>query len=128
MSYFGISQKQLSRGFLKKSCSENLQQIYRRTLMPKCNFNKVALQLYWNHTLAWLFSCKLAAYFQNTFLQQHPWTAASECSSWWSKPLTNDLQLRQGLILIEIDRELWSHPFAWVFPCKFPAYFQNNIS
>ena len=35
--------KQLSRGVLKKRCSENMQQIYRRTPMPKCDFNKVAL-------------------------------------------------------------------------------------
>ena len=27
-------------------CSENMQQIYRRTPMPKCDFNKVAVQLY----------------------------------------------------------------------------------
>ena len=32
--------------FLKKKCHENIQQIYRRTPMPKCDFNKVALQLY----------------------------------------------------------------------------------
>ena len=44
--------------------------------MPKCDFNKVALQLYWNHISAWVFSCKFAAYFQNTFLQQHLWRAA----------------------------------------------------
>ena len=30
-------------------------------------FNKVALQLYWNHTSAWLFSCKFAAYLRTTF-------------------------------------------------------------
>ena len=30
-------QKQPSRGVLKKRCSENMQQIYRRTPMPKCN-------------------------------------------------------------------------------------------
>ena len=30
--------------------SENMQQIYSRTPMPKCDFNKVAKQLYWNHT------------------------------------------------------------------------------
>ena len=36
-------QKQPTRGILKKRCSENMQQIYRRTPMPKCNFNKVAL-------------------------------------------------------------------------------------
>ena len=38
-------QKQPPRGVVSKSCSENMQQIYRRTPMPKCDFNKVALQL-----------------------------------------------------------------------------------
>ena len=52
---------------LKKRCSGNMQQIYRRKPMLKCDFNKVAKQLYWNHTSAWVFSCKFAAYFQNTF-------------------------------------------------------------
>ena len=61
------SQKQPFRGIPEKRCSENMQQIYRRTPMSKCDFNKVALQHYWNHTLAWAFSCKFAAYFQNTF-------------------------------------------------------------
>ena len=41
----------------------NLQE----TLMPKGDFNKNAKQLYWNHTSTWVFSCKFAAYFQNTF-------------------------------------------------------------
>ena len=36
--------KQSSRGVLKKMCSENMQKIYWRTPMPKCNFNKVAKQ------------------------------------------------------------------------------------
>ena len=35
-------QKQPPRVVLKKSCSENMQQIYRRTPMPKCDFNKIA--------------------------------------------------------------------------------------
>ena len=34
--------KQPLRGVFKKRCSENMQQIYRRTPMPKCDFNKVA--------------------------------------------------------------------------------------
>ena len=50
--------------------------IYRRTPLPKCDFNKVA-----NLTLAWVFSCKFAAYFQNTFSQKHLWMAASELYS-----------------------------------------------
>ena len=70
-------QKQLSRGVLRKSCSENMQEIYRRTHMLKCDFNKFALQLYWNHTSAWVISCKVAAYFQNTFSQEHLRVAAS---------------------------------------------------
>ena len=43
--------------------------------MPKCDFNKVSkqLQLWWNRTSAWVFSCKFAAYFQNTFSQEHIW-------------------------------------------------------
>ena len=46
-----------------------MQQIYRRTLVLKCDFNKAVLQLYWNRTSAWVFSCKFAAYFQNTFFK-----------------------------------------------------------
>ena len=39
-----IIQKQQSRGVFKRSCAENMQQIYRRKFMPKCDFNKVAFQ------------------------------------------------------------------------------------
>ena len=49
-------QKQPPRRVLKKRYSEKMQQIYRRTLMPKCEF---------------------AAYFQNTFSKEHLWVAAS---------------------------------------------------
>ena len=38
--------------------------------MPKCDFNKVALQ--WVVSFAWVLSCKFAA------SQEHLWTAASE--------------------------------------------------
>ena len=34
--------------------------------MLMCDFNKVLKQLYWNPTLAWVFSCKFAAYFQDS--------------------------------------------------------------
>ena len=34
-----------SRGVLRKRCSETMQQIYRRTSMPKCGFNKIGKQL-----------------------------------------------------------------------------------
>ena len=40
-------QKQPSRYVLIKRCCENMHQIYRGTPMSKCDFNKVALSLYW---------------------------------------------------------------------------------
>ena len=54
-----VFHKQPSRGTLRKSCSENMQQIYRRTLMLKC-------------TLASVFSCKFAAYFQKRLFLRTP--------------------------------------------------------
>ena len=41
-----LRQKQPPRGVPWKRCSENMQQIYRRTPMPKGDFTKVAKQLY----------------------------------------------------------------------------------
>ena len=38
------SEAATQRCVLRKKCSENVQQIYRRTPMPKCDFNKVAKQ------------------------------------------------------------------------------------
>ena len=72
-----VGQKQPSRSVFGKRCSENVQHIYRRTPMLKCFFNKVALQIYWNHILAQVFFCKFIAYFQNIFYSEHLWTAAS---------------------------------------------------
>ena len=43
------AQKQPSRGVLNERCSENMQQIYSRTPMPKCAFNKVASQISLRH-------------------------------------------------------------------------------
>ena len=37
--------KQPSTGVFRKKCCENMQLIYRRTPMPKCDFNKVATLL-----------------------------------------------------------------------------------
>ena len=39
---FKLYEKQPFRGVLRKKCSENMQQIYRRTPMPKSDFNNVA--------------------------------------------------------------------------------------
>ena len=70
-------QKQPSRGVLMKRCSENMLQIYRRAPMPKFDIKKVSLQFFWNHTSAWVFSCKFAAYFPKIFFLEHLWMAAS---------------------------------------------------
>ena len=66
-----------------------MQQICRRTPMPKCDFNKAAKQLYWNHTSVWVFSCKFAAYFQNSFSLR---TALNGCFHEYNQ---FDLQLHQ---------------------------------
>ena len=65
-------QKHPSRAILRKRCSENMQQTCRRTPMRKCDFNKVANQLYWNHTSAWVFFSKFATNFQNVFFRRTP--------------------------------------------------------
>ena len=62
-----LFQKQPTRPVLREMYSENMQQIYRRTPMSNCNFNKVAKHLYWNRPSTWVFPCKFAAYFQNIF-------------------------------------------------------------
>ena len=60
-------QKQSSRGVLTKRFSENMQQVYKRITMPKCDFNKVSSQLYRNRTSTWVFSCKLLHIFRTPF-------------------------------------------------------------
>ena len=109
-------QKQPLWGVLRKRCSEDIQQIYRRTPMPKYDFNKVALQLYWNHTSVWVFSCKCAAYFLNTFYQEHLWKAASGytlSSSMYSKHLSSDhiLIVNFFIYLIELSKFIWHGSF-----------------
>ena len=78
-----IMQKLSSIGVLRKRSSGNMDQIYKRTPVPKCDFNKVAL-----------LSRKFAAYFQNTFSKEHLWTAASDYvrKGIWSKSVTKKLQ------------------------------------
>ena len=75
-----------------------MQQIYKRTPMPKCDFNKFVLQLYWNHTSTWVFSCRFAAYFQKTFLR----TPMEGCFSNSSLPSVS----RGSVKMIEIKPSL----------------------
>ena len=78
-----IMQKQPSRSVLRKRSSGNIHQIYRRTLVPKCEFNKVDL-----------LSCKFSVYFQNTFSKVQLWTAASDFvkTGIWPKSVIKKLQ------------------------------------
>ena len=76
-TYIRQCKSSLPEVFLGKGVLKNMQQIYRRMPMSKCDFNKVANQLYWNRTSVWVFSCKFVAYFQNTFSLEHIWRAAS---------------------------------------------------
>ena len=115
ISFFNL-QKKPFWGVLRERCSENMQQSYRRTAMPKCDFNKVAKQLCWNCTSAWVFSYKFAAYFQNTFSQEHLWLAASViCESkstetflLWKKFLeTFCFTLLWNILSYTVDRYSW---------------------
>ena len=45
----------------------NIYQIYKRTTMSKCGFNKVARQLYWNHTSAGCSPVNLLHIFKTLF-------------------------------------------------------------
>ena len=63
------TKKQPPRGVHRKSYSENMQQIYGRTPMPKCDFNKVMSQFYWNRTSASAFCCKFVTPFLCNFIE-----------------------------------------------------------
>ena len=66
-------QKHPFKGVRIKRSSEKIQQFYRKTSMPKSDFNKVAKQnIAHGHgfspvNLLYLFQSKLAVYFHNTF-------------------------------------------------------------
>ena len=109
-------QKQPSWGDLRKRCSKYLQQIYRRTPIPKCGFNELALQLYWNRTLARVFACRFAAYFIEITLQHG-------CSPKNLMHILFKSHFDMGVIL-----KIWcifylNHTSTWVFFRKFDAYF-----
>ena len=58
---------QPSRGVFRKRSSESMQQIYRRTPMPKCDFNKFQnnfIEITFRHECSLLNT--VVIYFQNT--------------------------------------------------------------
>ena len=91
-----------------------LQSVMRFTQTQKASASSITSPLHLNHTSALVFSCKFAAYFQNTFSWEHLWTAASVPSLVVLSPVHHAEQL------------YWNHTSAWVFSRKFVAYFQNT--
>ena len=68
------TQQQPPRGVLRKRCSENMQLIYRKSPMPKCDFNIVATATLLKSHFGMGVSCKFAACFQNiVFSKNTPW-------------------------------------------------------
>ena len=57
----------LGKGVLKICRKFTGEHPCRSVISIKLLYSFIALQLYWNHSLAWVFSCKYATYFQNTF-------------------------------------------------------------
>ena len=84
-----------------------MQQIYKRAPMPKCDFSKVALQRYWNHSSEGVFSCKFAACFQNTISKDHLWVAISEVSKLLAQLIKTITE--KFLIKEEPERLLYFH-------------------
>ena len=101
--------------------------------MLKCEINKVAKQLYWNHTSAWEFSCIFASYFQNTFSYEHVWSAASIlpyfCKlfqvSWYIKELILFLSI---LFLFSLFQTTFIHLEGYHLPLNliFSLYYQMH--
>ena len=75
-------------------------EIYWRTPMSKCDFNKVALQLYWNHTSAWV-SVNLPHIFRTPFPKNTSGRLPLADSTW----LFNSWMIFD-LVLLELEK-LW---------------------
>ena len=76
-------QKQPSRGVVRKRCSENMQQVYRRTPMPKCDFNSNFVEITLGHGCSLQICC---IFFEQFFLE----TPLSNC--FWNAKQINHIQ------------------------------------
>ena len=76
-------QKQLSRGVVRKNCSEIMQQIYRRTPMPKSYFNKVAKPLrgncFWQKSKIIIYHLRLSCTSKYTHVYTRTSARTSTC-------------------------------------------------
>ena len=71
-----LKQTKLSAN-LSQKIFENTKKEFSFVSLVFRSLTQDAKQLYWNNTSAWMFSCKFAAYFQNTFSWEHLWVDAS---------------------------------------------------
>ena len=67
-------QKQSPIDVRQYSCATNMQQIYRKVPMRKCDFDKVGICNFLEITI--LHGC--SPYLWNTFLEEHLWETASK--------------------------------------------------
>ena len=79
-----------------------MQQIYKRTPMAKCDFDKVTKQLYWNYTSAWVFSCTFSCIFS-----EHLFLGTHLDSCFW--------QLKIKFIQRNHYTRLWTECFIWLY-------------
>ena len=122
-------QKKPRRSVVLKCCSTKMQQIYRRALAQKCDFNNVANQFYWNLTFAWVFSCKFAKYFENAFLEEHCWESAFVHEIKFFKTLVNHSNL--PILLAKPLKKLRSssfldHCMSLIYYLKFTLFLPLN--
>ena len=75
--------------------------------MPKYDFNKVALQLYSNHTSAWLFSCKFAAHIFRTSFPRN--------TSRWLLLYFNERSLKscRGEVVCVPQKKKYTNKYRW---------------
>ena len=81
------------------------------------------LQLYWNHTSAWVFSRKFAAYFQNNFSYEYLWAAASD---YFNSEMLN-LQILQYFKKTKLDFRFSNLDLA-ISNCKQSQNISNTIA
>ena len=80
--------------------------------MAKCVFNKVAKQLYWNHTSTWVFSCIFTACYQNTLFTEHIRATTSE-----ERDLSVTLLKRDSgtsVFLWNLQKKIKNKKFDWI--------------
>ena len=76
-SFLTMDQKQPPRGVFTKRCSENMLQIYRKTLMPKCVSISCKATLLKSHFGMGVF-LQICCIFSKHFFLENLWVAASE--------------------------------------------------